>query len=436
MIINNNLLKLILFIYIFFTNLASSAVVKENIWHKGETFSEYLNKYNIGQSLLIDISPEDFKYVSEIQTGEKFYEMTEGNRLIQALIPIGEEMQIQIVRNKSGRYDFDIIPIVYKHVQDQVRVDIKNSCYNDIYKLTNNPRLGFMLKTIYKGVIDFRKLQRGDKIAFVYSQKSRLGKPFGQPVIKGAVIKHRGKKSYSFTDKDGNIWHDTKKTVLVKKARYKNVIHTKTKIIKKRNRYRFIMPLKHPRITSTFSYKRWHPILHRYRPHLGVDFGAKRGTPLYAVAKGKVIYAGWMRGYGKVVKIKHTGGYVSLYAHMSRIKTRVGRYVRQGQIIGAVGSTGRSTGPHLHFGLYHNSRAINPLRLLNKKGNYINVKVTTKYQSLEKYTVTSRKKVSIRGAEKLKTKLLRLIKLKEQKAFKWDEIENNLIHINDKVAKR
>ena len=425
-----NIIMRAVVIYLLLVSSILGATVEEHIWGSGDTLSEYLDRYGIGQSLLRRISPEDFKYVSEIQAGEKFYELKDGDTLLQALIPIGEEMQIQIFRDKKGEYHFDIIPIVYKRVYDEVKVEINSNCYRDIDSLTNNPRLGFILKTMYKDVLDFKKLQRGDEIAFVYSQKSRLGKPFGQPLIKGALIKSRGKDRYAFTDSEGNVWHDINKIVVITKEGYRSVIKTKTKTVKRRKPHHFIMPLKHPRITSKFSYKRWHPILHRYRPHLGLDFGAKRGTPIYAIAKGKVIYAGWMRGYGKVVKIRHKGGYTSLYAHMSRIKTRRGRYVKQGQIIGTVGSTGRSTGPHLHLGIYHNSKALNPLKLLNKRGKYINVKVTQKYKSLQKYSVIVKKKVPIKGARELRKKLLSLVEMKHKRAFKWDEIESNLIYIN------
>lgn len=428
-----NILSKVLFLYTILILNLYSAIVKESRWRSGESFSEYLDRNGISQSLLKKISPEDFKYLSEIQAGEKFYELKDGSKLLQALIPIGEEMQIQIARDFRGDYSFDIIPIIYKNIEDEVVVDIVNSCYSDLDNLTNNPRLGSMLERMYKGVIDFKRLQKGDKIAFVYSQKSRLGRPVGQPIIKGALVNNKGQYKYAFIDRDGNIWHDVDKIVVIHKEGYRHIITTKTKTIKKRRGYDFIMPLKHPRITSRFSYKRWHPILHRYRPHLGVDFGAKRGTPLYAIASGKVIYAGWMRGYGKVVKIRHKGGYVSLYAHMSRIKTRVGRYVKQGQIIGAVGSTGRSTGPHLHLGLYYKSRAINPLKLLNKKSKYLKVKVTKKYKELQKYSITVKKKVPIRGARELKRKLLSLIDMKRKRVFKWEDIESNLIHINDKV---
>ncbi len=95
-----------------------------------------------------------------------------------------------------------------------------------------------------------------------------------------------------------------------------------------------------------------------------MDFRAKRGTPIFAVADGVVIYAGELGGYGKVVKIKHRDEYITLYAHQSRIGVKKGRIVKRGDIVGYVGSTGVSTGPHLHFGLYLNGRAINPMPMI------------------------------------------------------------------------
>ena len=123
-------------------------------------------------------------------------------------------------------------------------------------------------------------------------------------------------------------------------------------------------PLNHIRVTSGFTHRRFHPILNRWKAHLGTDFGAKRGTPILAAADGKVIFSGWKGGYGKVIKIRHADNYVTLYAHQSRLKVKRGQRVSKGQVIGYVGSTGRSTGPHLHFGVYKNGRAINPMRVV------------------------------------------------------------------------
>jgi murein DD-endopeptidase MepM/ murein hydrolase activator NlpD len=114
------------------------------------------------------------------------------------------------------------------------------------------------------------------------------------------------------------------------------------------------------RITSGFG-MRYHPILHYERFHAGLDFGAPYGSPIVAAANGQVVAAGWAGGYGNEVQISHGGGVVTLYGHMSGVVARPGEVVRQGQVIGYVGSTGLSTGPHLHFEVKVNGQAVNPL---------------------------------------------------------------------------
>jgi murein DD-endopeptidase MepM/ murein hydrolase activator NlpD len=113
------------------------------------------------------------------------------------------------------------------------------------------------------------------------------------------------------------------------------------------------------RVTSNFGMRR-HPILGYSRMHKGMDFRAGHGTPILAASDGRVSAAGWSGGYGKQVRIKHSGGLMTSYSHMSRIVAKPGSYVKQGQLIGYVGSTGLSTGPHLHYELYKNGRAVNP----------------------------------------------------------------------------
>lgn len=410
---------------------------RQSVWKRGETFSEYLQRYGISQDLLKSIGDDDSKYLSEIQGGDPFYELVEGKTLLEALIPLGEEMQIQLLRDlKSGRYRFDIVPIVYKKVEDDVLVRIEKNCYSDIDRLTRNPRLGFLLKRLYKGSVDFRKLHAGDRIAFHYRQKSRLGRPWGQPEILGAAVEgRRGKPRFLFVDEEGNAWRDTHKTVRITKTGKKLVEYTTTRTVKVRGSAgRFSRPVPGARITSRFTYKRWHPILHRYRPHLGVDFGARRGTPIHATASGKVIYAGWMRGYGRVVKIDHGRGFVSLYAHQSRLKVRWGNYVKRGQVIGYVGSTGRSTGPHLHFGLYRNGRAVDPLRYMGKSrgGVYTTRRVTTHHKKMKTYTKVTKKTVPIKGAAAMKRRLERVLAEPAAHAYRWDDIGKNLLYVEDR----
>jgi murein DD-endopeptidase MepM/ murein hydrolase activator NlpD len=112
-------------------------------------------------------------------------------------------------------------------------------------------------------------------------------------------------------------------------------------------------------LTSTFG-MRFHPILGFSRMHQGMDFGAPVGSPIVAATDGVVMFAGWHGGHGNYVRLNHVGGIATGYAHMSRIVAKPGEHVRQGQLIGYVGSTGLSTGPHLHYEVFRNGEAINP----------------------------------------------------------------------------
>jgi murein DD-endopeptidase MepM/ murein hydrolase activator NlpD len=129
-------------------------------------------------------------------------------------------------------------------------------------------------------------------------------------------------------------------------------------------------PLNYRRISSFFSFHRLHPIFGIVRPHLGVDYAAPTGTPVCSLGQGKVIYKGWVNGFGQTIRVKHPGGYVTYYGHLSRFAKglKVGEGVDQGDTIGYVGSTGYATGPHLDFRVSCNSKFINPLSMKNVTG--------------------------------------------------------------------
>ena len=118
-------------------------------------------------------------------------------------------------------------------------------------------------------------------------------------------------------------------------------------------------PLKFSRVTSGFNPKRSHPVLKKRRPHNGTDYGAPTGTPVRATGDAKVVVSGWNGGHGKYVKLDHSGPYTTSYSHLSRIAVKKGERVEQGDVIGYVGSTGMSTGPHLHYEFHVNGRPVN-----------------------------------------------------------------------------
>jgi len=120
-----------------------------------------------------------------------------------------------------------------------------------------------------------------------------------------------------------------------------------------------VMPADHNSISSGFGYRR-DPFTGAAAMHAGLDFRGGYGAPIHAAAKGRVSFVGRRSGYGKVVEISHGNGLMTRYAHMSKWKAKVGQDVEAGDVIGAIGSTGRSTGPHLHFEVRINGRAVNP----------------------------------------------------------------------------
>lgn len=126
----------------------------------------------------------------------------------------------------------------------------------------------------------------------------------------------------------------------------------------------FIMPIKYTGITSPYG-NRFHPVLKRYIYHAGVDLRA-HFVPLYASKEGRVTFAGTMNGYGKIIIIQHSGGYETRYAHLDKIGVRKGQYVKTGELIGKTGQSGRVTGPHLHFEVRKNGKALNPMKYMPK----------------------------------------------------------------------
>ena len=402
----------VVFILIFLIASLFSEEFKLKKWQEGETFGAYLTRHHIDSTKFYNqIDPDDIKFLSAIESGAPFFENENNGTLNQTLIPLGEEMQIFVFK-KDGEYKFDIIPIKYKTIKDRVSIKIENSCFLDIKKATNNPNLATYLKKIFKDYVDFTKLKKGDIVSIEYKQKNIDGMPWGEPTINAAYVKHNSQEYFaSLKGEEYNIWSSTqesKKVTIVKK------------VISKSAYKAFSYPLRKIRITSPFTYKRWHPILHRYRPHLGIDFGARKGTPIHAIASGKVIYAGWMRGYGKVTKIAHGAGLVSLYAHQSKLLVHVGQRVKARQVIGKIGSTGRSTGPHLHLGVYKYGKPINPKRVIHKI-------VKIKNGSSKSVKIVKNIKSSIKNLPYREKKLYNtLSKLQNKTPYIWKNLDNTI----------
>ena len=420
-------LKYIIALVVLFSfSFGMKAEMKE--WQQDFTFAAYLDFHDISREMLDSISPKDQEYLSDIQSKYKYYELLDDNgTLMQALIPISKEMQIHLFKEaKSERYKFDIIPIAYKTQEYFAKVIIDSNPYTDAKKAINRDSVAKKASQALKGIINTRKLHKGDVVAFIYTQRSRVGVPYTMPEIKVMKVKTKKNDQFIYVDEDGHGYKEADKKVAYTVTGKKKVTYTHRV---KGEGSTFGMPLRHARITSSFSYRRWHPILHRYRPHHGTDFGARRGTPLLAANNGTVSYAGWKGGYGRVVQIKHPGGYESFYAHQSRIRVKRGQKVKKGQIIGYVGSSGRSTGPHLHFGLKKNGRWADPMKYLRKKS--ISSSIMKKFTKYENVPETRYKKVTIKGAEENRKKLEACL-LNDTPSYIWSKTYTGEVRVNDR----
>ncbi|MFN8544186.1 MAG: peptidoglycan DD-metalloendopeptidase family protein [Candidatus Binatia bacterium] len=212
------------------------------------------------------------------------------------------------------------------------------------------PRIVSELADIFGWDVDVENgLQEGDEFRVLYENLWQVGLGRGEPgKVMGASIVRQGEPitAVYFEDDDGRggYYQPSGKPLSRAFLRY---------------------PVDFTEISSEFSLLRLHPILHRERPHLGVDFAAPRGTPVRAAASGRVSYAGWARGLGRCVRIGHSDAITSTYGHLAGIvpNLEVGSSVERGQVIGYVGATGLATGPHLHYALDHEGEYVDPLAL-------------------------------------------------------------------------
>ncbi|WP_066403883.1 peptidoglycan DD-metalloendopeptidase family protein [Aliarcobacter cryaerophilus] len=342
--------KIILLICILFNTLFS-AQIEELSWQKGESFLTFLEKNKIPLKLYYELDKEDQELCSEIQSGNRFFSYTEEDgSLIQALIPVSLDMQIHIYKDSSNEYKFQTLPINYTEKSELIAIPITESISNDIQKATGDVTIAAILNTLFSNSnADFKKMKKGDFIAIEYNQKTYMGKLHGMPEINAAMIQINGKPFYRFRNSKDDKYYDEN-----------GIGFTKT--------YLFQIPLTFTRISSPFTNKRYHPVLKRYRAHLGTDFAAPTGRNIYAASDGKVEFVGTQSGYGKTVIINHQNGYKTLYAHQNGFAKglRQGQMIKKGTHIGYVGSTGLSSGPHLHLGMYKNNVAIDPMTVLQR----------------------------------------------------------------------
>ena len=210
------------------------------------------------------------------------------------------------------------------------------------YALTNK------MADVYQWTIDFFNLRKGDRFKIIFNEKYIDDTIYaGIKNVEAVLFEHRDRNFYAFEFMTDSV---NKRTEY-----FDEEAHNLRKFFLK-------APLNYSRISSRYQKRRYHPVQKRVKAHKGTDYAASRGTPIWSTADGVVTRSSYTSGNGKYVKIRHTRKYSTQYLHMSRRAVRKGQYVKQGDIIGYVGSTGLATGPHVCYRFWVNGRQVDPYK--------------------------------------------------------------------------
>lgn len=323
----------------------------EYTFKPGDTFYEVL--------LDLDFSPQEIFQITE--SSKKIYNLKKiqpENTMTLKIDPTNHTLK-RLEYSLDDRYMLVVTKTDqgYLTSKEEITFDVKfltisstinSSLFEDGIKAGCHPQLILNFADIFAWDVDFfSDLRKNDSFKLLFEGIYRDGEFVKYGKILAAEFTNREKRfrAFYFEDPKGRsgYYDDNGKSV---------------------DREFLKSPLRYSRISSRFSKKRYHPILRIYRPHSGVDYAAPTGTPVEATCDGKIIFIGWKKDYGKCIKIRHNHIYTSFYGHLSRYANgmKQGKRVKQGQVIGYVGATGLSTGPHLDYRLKKRGKFIDPLK--------------------------------------------------------------------------
>ena len=326
----------------------------------GDAWGTIAEKVGIGAQLgedLLAVS-ENVHSLASIRAENLFRFYFRHDDLMRVEYDMDSEIILILEKDERGIFSARKEKIVYEINVITKRGSIENSLFETAIAEGISAGAILNMATIFGWDIDFTSsVQKGDSFVIAYEDRFRSGKYAGTGKILSAKFVNAGQEFYAF------LYEDSEHI-----ARYYNSEGRELK------RQFLRSPLDYTRITSGFSYNRFHPILDTFTTHRAVDYAASSGTPVSATSDGTVNYVGWKGGNGMYVGIKHTNSYETGYAHLSAYAKgiNIGAKVQQNQVIGFVGSTGLSTGPHLHYEIRKDGVLINPLRLDLPPGKMLN----------------------------------------------------------------
>ncbi|MGQ1784923.1 peptidoglycan DD-metalloendopeptidase family protein [Saccharicrinis sp. GN24d3] len=329
-----------------------SFVIENNKVKRNEFLASILLRYDIPYKqidLLAHKSKDTFD-VRKIKVGNPYYVFLDHDTLHTARYFVYEIDKINyVVYNLNDSITITKGQKPVRKVQRTATGIITSSLWNAMTENNASPVLALELSDIYAWTVDFFGIEKGDYFKVMYTEDYVDSTSVGIRSIEAALFHHRGDDYYAFNFMEDSTTYNyfDEKGNSLRKAFLK-------------------APLKFSRISSRFSHSRYHPVLKIRRPHHGIDYAAPKGTHVYSIGDGRVIAKGYQaKGGGNYLKIKHNSVYTTVYMHLNGFTKGIskGDKVKQGDLIGYVGSTGLSTGPHLDFRVFKNGKPIDPLKV-------------------------------------------------------------------------
>lgn len=332
----------------------------------GDTLDRVLTRAGVPESELHQASASVAEVLDprRLRAREPVYSMVRrGGELVAVRLP-RRGQGVVVAERRDGVWRSRYRPYRRAHVRRLVQGELRGALESSISRAGAPTRLAYSMASVLQWDLDFnRDLRLGDRFEILYDELLLDGKAEGVAAI--VALRYRNRETwleaYRFTGVEANGPESADAVAETGPNRYYDGEGQPL-------RRQFLRsPLPYSRVTSRFSMNRYHPILKRRMPHYGVDYGAPTGTPVRATADGTVVSAGTRGGGGRTVRLRHANGYLTAYLHLSGYAEgiRSGRRVRQGQVVGYVGSSGLSTAPHLDYRVQRNGRWINPANLVN-----------------------------------------------------------------------
>ncbi|MCK5313274.1 MAG: M23 family metallopeptidase [Desulfobacteraceae bacterium] len=327
-----------------------------------------LRDHNVSSAEILKLA-EDFNKVFNFKRARKGDEYTlyfsQNNQLQKVLYK--RDLLTQYVAEKNDKNRFDVVKKNITLTKKIVAKEfiLQESLFQAILSSGEGHALAFEFTEIFSWDIDFFLFPRkGDRIQIEFEKLSNDGKfvKYGKILAARYIASNKTFSAFLFDD-----------------GKFENYYDENGKPMRKM----FLrVPIKSGHITSSFSLRRFHPVLKKYRRHTGIDYGSRTGTPIFATANGKVRFSGWAGGYGKLVIVVHPNGYETYYGHCSKLLVKPGKFVNQGEVVAKVGSTGHATGPHVHYEVRVNRKPVNPNAIKSTPGKPLADKFLAEYKTL------------------------------------------------------